>query len=180
MHNRNRVIRVQWRGPQTDDDRPPLQERMLLLGRQVVVVREDEGRVRRKASTPDILAALADVHERGTEPVQRFLERRLRCEDAGRDLAFHARRVRKGGADERRITADVRLVGPEAEALESYEPRRVWRSEEEEPRLDIAADVVSDQESRVRRVQQDVKPARPARKVVQRERGIRSGPMTHD
>src|SRR2546425_981392 len=87
--------------------------------------------------------------------------------------------VHEGLPDQRRVRANVRLVGFQTETDEADEPWRGGWTEEQQTDLRIATYAVGQEKSRVGGVQQDVHPTRASREVVQREPRIGGRPMAH-
>jgi len=96
----------------------------------------------REVRRADILAALAEGHERRAEPIERFPERHDGAEHARGRFAFDPGRLDEGTTDEGGIRSDVRLVRSQPESDESDESGRPRRPEEEQPDLRVPPDAV--------------------------------------
>src|SRR5207249_577668 len=79
------------------------------------------GRIGREVRRADILAALAEGHERRAEPIERFPERHDGAEHARGRFAFDPGGLDEGTTDQGGIRADARLVRSQAESDESDE-----------------------------------------------------------
>src|SRR2546430_15533793 len=88
--------------------------------------------------------------------------------------------VHEGLPDQRRVRANVRLVGFQTETDEADEPWRSGWTEEQQTDLRIAAYAVGQEKSRGGGVQQDVHPTRASREVGQGGPRIGGRPMAHD
>src|SRR6267378_5092492 len=142
LHQGDRVVGVKGDRTEADDESPAVRQEPFLVCEKLLVVRENERRVRGQGGLADVLAAFLQQDERRPEAIERFREGRDRSEDSGRGYSLNPGNVHESAPDQGRVRTNVRLVGFQLEAHETHESRRGRRSEEQQADLGIPAKVV--------------------------------------
>src|SRR2546421_1222914 len=179
MHDGYRVIRMQRDRTEADGEGPAVRQVSFLVREKLLVVGQHERRIGGQSRLPDILSASLERNERRAETVERLLERRDRAVHTGRDFVLHPGGGDERPSDQRGVRTDIRVGRIQTEADKTNKPRGSGRAEKQQADLSVPANVVSEEESRVCRVEQDVHPTCASGQVVEGEIRIRGRPMAH-
>ncbi len=160
------MFRVERHRTKADRGRPPGEDGPLFLRGEVHVVGEYERSGVREPRLTSVRPAFFEVHKGRAQAVERFVEGRLGRRYSRRDLTLNPRATFEGASDQRRVAAYVRLVGAHTIPPNPNETGRIRRAQQQERDLGVPSNVVSEEERRIRCVQEDVHPASRSREVV--------------